>query len=428
MVVNADSGGGRVARNIRLYPWFQVFQNLIFWMPVFFLFFISRFDVSTVLVLEAIYYAVVVIAEVPSGYFSDRLGRRITLLGSALCWVLACLLFCVADSFLWFALAQGLIAAGMALRSGSDSALLFESLKAVGEQSKITEHEARAQTWSLLALALAAVVGGLSASVSLQIPYLLTALAALLAMAIAWRFVEPSGAVNAAIPVGVSMRLVLATRGDPVLMWALAFSVALTVLIHIPYEMLQPYVGFVIESTLPHAVDHATPLLSGVLLAVTMAVGAFGSVLALRLAGCWGVGGALMLAVVIISLIIFAMALAVHWLILPLVLMRSLSAAIARPLLNGVLHQRLPDAIRATYLSFHSLLGRLAFSLTLFGAAALLQQAPLTLQVMRSMLSGFALLALLLAPVLLLGVHRLNVGAAIASPEDQASDTPGIQP
>jgi MFS family permease len=35
---------------------------------------------SRVLRLEAIYYIAVVILEVPSGYFSDRFGRRQTLL------------------------------------------------------------------------------------------------------------------------------------------------------------------------------------------------------------------------------------------------------------------------------------------------------------------------------------------------------------
>ena len=62
-------------RNVRLYPIYQAARSSTFWLPVFFLYFSSKFDVADVLLLEAIYYGAVVALEVPSGYLSDRLGR-----------------------------------------------------------------------------------------------------------------------------------------------------------------------------------------------------------------------------------------------------------------------------------------------------------------------------------------------------------------
>ncbi len=399
-------------RNVLMYPWFQVLQNLIFWMPIFFLFFASRFSVADLLILEAIYYAVVVLAEVPSGYFSDRIGRRATLIASSLCWLLAGVLFCISQTFGGFACAQALLAAGMALRSGTDSSLLYESLVRTGAGADIATHEARAQTWSLLALAFASITGGALALLDLRLPYLFSAIAAALALVLAWCFVEPGDETTERTGILQSIRLIAQTRSNPVLMWLLAFSVAMTVLVHIPYEMLQPYVGFVFDASAAGQANTGewrdTPLISGVVLALTMGLGALGSTLSIRLRDRFGVGGVLWIAIAIISTIILSMAALVHWAVLVLVVLRSLSAALATPILNSVIHQQLPNSIRATYFSLHSLLGRLAFSITLFSAAAMVAHAPLTLELMRQMLSGFALLTIVLLPLLTLGVRPLN--------------------
>ena len=45
-------------------------------LPVFFLYFSSHLSLSEVLRLEALYCLAVVVLEAPSGYFSDRVGRR----------------------------------------------------------------------------------------------------------------------------------------------------------------------------------------------------------------------------------------------------------------------------------------------------------------------------------------------------------------
>ena len=66
-------------RNVALYPWYEATVAAMFWLPVFFLYFTSRLSLARALQLEAIYYAAIVVMEVPSGYFSDLIGRRITL-------------------------------------------------------------------------------------------------------------------------------------------------------------------------------------------------------------------------------------------------------------------------------------------------------------------------------------------------------------
>lgn len=93
-------------RNLRLYPVYNALLHGFFWLPVFFLFFNERVSLREVLLLEAIYYAAVVVLEVPSGYVSDRYGRKRTLAISAACLLLAYMVFFQATTFLWLAIAR----------------------------------------------------------------------------------------------------------------------------------------------------------------------------------------------------------------------------------------------------------------------------------------------------------------------------------
>ena len=122
----------RLERNVRLYPRYQILFNLYFWIPVFFLYFSEFLPLGQVLRLEAIYYTTVVVLEVPSGYFSDRFGRRRTLLVSSTALATSYTLFFFGSGFADFAAAQVCLAAGMAFNSGTDTALHFDSLAALG--------------------------------------------------------------------------------------------------------------------------------------------------------------------------------------------------------------------------------------------------------------------------------------------------------
>ena len=70
-------------RNIRLYPWFRAASDGHAWITVFFLYMSQKLPLDQVIELSAVYYLSVFVLEVPSGYFSDRIGRRRTLLIAA---------------------------------------------------------------------------------------------------------------------------------------------------------------------------------------------------------------------------------------------------------------------------------------------------------------------------------------------------------
>ena len=75
-----------------------------------------------------------------------------------------------------------------------------------------------------------------------------------------------------------------------------------------------------------------------------------------------GLGGTMLAAVALQTLIIGAMGLALHATILLLVLLRSVPRALMAAPMNAAVAPRVHEAHRATYLSIQSLVGRLSFA------------------------------------------------------------------
>ena len=80
------------ARNIALFPLFKFVQSLVFWQSVWFLYFQDLLSGAQAILLYAIYDLATTVLEVPSGFLSDRIGRRVTMVLSASAALLGALL------------------------------------------------------------------------------------------------------------------------------------------------------------------------------------------------------------------------------------------------------------------------------------------------------------------------------------------------
>jgi MFS family permease len=385
--------------NLRLYLVYEVTQNLFFWFPVFFLYLLSAVPAEQALLLESVYYLGVVAFEVPSGYFSDRLGRRLTLLISMASATAGCLVFAFSHYFFPFLVAQLLLAISMAFRSGSDTALLYDSLAALGRAEEFVQFEGHARSYGFFALGGAALIGGALAGFDLRIAYVLTAVATSVGFLVAWQFTEPLVATKRAHTPGRQLIATVGRLGDRTLFWLFVFSIAMTVFIHVPYEFLQPYLKFLFE--LPTAEFAVTPLVSGVVVAVMMLLSAWASRQTIRARDKFGVAGTLLASLLLEGIIIVGMALLLHPIVISLMLLRSIPDALSRPIMHGVIHARLSTKIRATYLSMQSLAGRLAFSGSLAIASWVVADLEgLTPETMSTVLSGYAAVLVLVFVVL----------------------------
>ena len=348
-------------RNVRLYPIYQAARSSTFWLPVFFLYFSSKFDVADVLLLEAIYYGAVVALEVPSGYLSDRLGRRPTMVAAALSWSIGYAALAFGGSWWVFAAGQIAVAMGMAFNSGTDSALLFESLAAEGREGELAAVEGRAQAWSSAAMAVAALAGGLLASVDLRFGHALSAIGTLVAFVAALLLEEPKRSAAAERPLA-QLRGVGDALRTPTLRWVFLFAVSMTVFNHVPYELAQPYLRLVLQG---QQVDAFTPAASGLMMALMMGGAALASPRGEPLARRIGIANVMLLAMALQGVVIAGLSLTLHPGVVVLLLARSIPGALSRPLELQCILPNVGGHLRATYLSVQSLAGRLAFAGTL---------------------------------------------------------------
>ena len=347
-----------LSRNIALYPWFKFAQSLIFWQAVWFLYFQNVLSPAEAIILYAVYDISVTVLEVPSGYASDRFGRRWTLVAGALCAVLGSGLLAMGSVFAVFALGQFFLGAGAALASGTDSALLYESLADEGREAEVEAQETRALQFSLTGFALSAVTGGAMALVNLPVTFVAAALAMGVSTLIAWRFVEPPRpdgprARGGQLPaMGAALRL-------PVLRWIFALAVVMYGFSHLPFVFGQP---FILEALDRVGLAGQAPLVSGGVTAIMMGLSVVASLFALRLKDRLGLPGILLLAFGMQIGLIAVLTLTQSWLAIAVLFLRIVPDALSRPFIMGRIQPLLEDAVRATYVSFQNLCGKLLFA------------------------------------------------------------------
>ena len=365
--------------NVRLYPWFRAAADGHAWIAVFFLYMSRSLPLEQVIELSAVYYLSVFLLEVPSGYFSDRIGRRLTLLIAAAALMVSYCCFIVGAGFWWFATGQFLLAVGMAMQSGTDTAFHYDSLKALVRESEYAEREAQAEQWGLAMLALATFAGGLLGLVDLRLAYVFSLLSASVMALLVWRFVEPVHTEETtALPqsfVNVVFGCCARLR-DPVLGWVFMVVIVLYAMAHIVYEFYQPYITL-LELPVLQASAYA-PLISGIVISISMFGGAIGARASISWQSRLGLVGVLAVAMVIQLGIVAAMAISLSPMVLALVCARNFPMALVHAPVRAAIAPRISRQQRATYLSLQGLAERLFFAvLLLLLASGLDKGAPI---------------------------------------------------
>ena len=312
----------------------------------------------------------------------------------------------LADGFWLLIIAQCLLAAHVAFKSGTDSSLLYESLAESGRESEIGNELARAQRFGLTAMAIAALTGGLAGGFNLAIPYAMSAIGAVAAIILSIKLIEPlRDNKPRANPISIQAEKIILQLSHPRLRWIFIFSIIIFVLVHVPYEYFQPY----IKLLFPQQSDFDnSPLVAGILMTFTMLLGSVASVYSIPLQNRFGTATALVLIMLLAILIILLMSSFLHLLVLMPIMLRNVPMVLSEPIVNSVLHQHTSNDIRASFLSTLSLFSRLMFSMTLLVTAVLIDVADqLDYSQLRSILAGYVIVAVIFLPLLLWGKRNI---------------------
>ena len=166
---------------------------LMFVMPVIVLFFLDHgLSMTQVIYLQVIFSLIIVGLEVPSGYFADKVGRKISLVVASFLGFLGFLIYAFSFNFFGFLIAEIVLGIGSSFMSGADSALLYDTLIECGIQGKYKQIEGRYLAIGSLAEGIASIIGGFLALISLRTPIYFEVVAMFFAIPFSLTLVEPT--------------------------------------------------------------------------------------------------------------------------------------------------------------------------------------------------------------------------------------------
>jgi MFS family permease len=182
--------------NVRKYYAFHLFLNLQLWFPIWIIYLTRErgLTLTQVTLIDVPFWLCIILLQIPGAALADRFGRKPVLIGSAGAFSLAIVFFGLATTF-WLLLGSYLVwGIGFALLWGTESAFIFDSLKALGREEEYPRIYGRG-----VAIATSAQVAGLllgaplASATSLETPIIASGAISAVAMIIAITFREPKG-------------------------------------------------------------------------------------------------------------------------------------------------------------------------------------------------------------------------------------------
>lgn len=141
--------------------------------------------------LESVHHITSLICEVPTGAIADIVGRKNTIILGRIMSAIGAILMLFCNSFLGFAIAFAISAISYNLNSGSEEALVYDSLKIIGEEEKYLKINGNLNFIIEVAQGIAVLVGGILSDYSFTYSYGLSAIISICALGISFGFKEP---------------------------------------------------------------------------------------------------------------------------------------------------------------------------------------------------------------------------------------------
>lgn len=117
-----------------------------------------------VMFLQSYFTMMILVLEIPCGAIADYLSRKLSLTLGAISTAIAALIYGTYPHIVIFSVGETLWAFGAALTSGSDQAFIYDTLKKLGQENKISNVMARSKSFMLLGIAISAPIGSIIAS------------------------------------------------------------------------------------------------------------------------------------------------------------------------------------------------------------------------------------------------------------------------
>ncbi|HLD05152.1 MAG TPA: MFS transporter [Candidatus Nanoarchaeia archaeon] len=145
------------------------FRWFMLWAPIIVLFYQENgLSMRDIFLLQAIFSIILLVFDVPTGFLADRFGRKPIILLACIMGLFGFITYSFSYNFLGFLMAEVLLGISSSLISGADSALIYDSLVQAGKEKQYKKYEGRLSGLGYFSEAMASVIGGGVALISLR--------------------------------------------------------------------------------------------------------------------------------------------------------------------------------------------------------------------------------------------------------------------
>jgi len=311
---------------------------------------------NQMLLTQGIFALSILIFEIPSGAIADVLGRKKTLLVSHLTTTISIFLFSIAYTFEAFLVSEIIWGFAIAMYSGTDRALMFESLEQEGQKEQFSQIVGKGQTLMFLSSAAFTVLGGfLGPALMLRLPIYLATVGAASKTVMTFLVTEPD-AIRAESPKQALTSAFTTIKNSWVLQVLIIVFLAGGVPMRIAYWAYQP---LILDSGYDARV-------LGLLLASASVVAAIGSRMSHRVEQKMNVyviiGTLLAVDFMHLALLIIIRNPA----IILVIYMASIAGGLRGPIFSNLMNQQVSSHERATVISIMSAIISCTYMLTTF--------------------------------------------------------------
>lgn len=180
-------------KNIKLLSWFNFFTDFKLYAPIAIIYFAK---VSGSYTLGMSVFSIVMLSaaifEVPTGIFSDFIGRKRTIVSGALSSVLCSIFYAVGGSFLFLAIGACFEGLSRSFYSGNNAALLYDTLTETQQEAEYHTFLGKVSSMLQVALAISAIVGSIMASWSFALVMWISVIPQILCLILSFKMIEPT--------------------------------------------------------------------------------------------------------------------------------------------------------------------------------------------------------------------------------------------
>lgn len=153
----------------------KICSALFFSVPIIVLFWQENgLNLTQIMVLQSLYALMIVLLEIPTGYFADIFKRKNSLMLGGMFLAIGVFMYGLGTNFVQFLIAEVFFAFAIAFTSGADSAFLYDTLKDYKQEKLYKKIWGNSYFYALIAISVASILGGFIGKINFRYTFFAT--------------------------------------------------------------------------------------------------------------------------------------------------------------------------------------------------------------------------------------------------------------